>query len=113
MAHTRSLTTFRQAMGPHYDLSALWEEHTYLEFGARDAGATMKTMGMDEAQVGRRTGTACRVERTRRRRQGNAAFKAGRYDEAYRMYTEALEMNGSSAVVARANRAMALLKMKR
>jgi carboxymethylenebutenolidase len=44
MAHTRSLTTFRQAMGPHYDLSALWEEHTYLEFGARDAGATMKTM---------------------------------------------------------------------
>jgi carboxymethylenebutenolidase len=31
-------------MGPHYDLSALWEQHTYLEFGARDAEATMKTM---------------------------------------------------------------------
>ncbi len=44
MAHSRSLTTFRQAMGPHYDLSALWEQHTYLEFGARDAEATMKTM---------------------------------------------------------------------
>ena len=44
MAHSRSLTTFRNAMGPHYDLSALWEQHTYLEFGARDADATMKTM---------------------------------------------------------------------
>jgi carboxymethylenebutenolidase len=44
MAHSRSLTTFRGAMGPHYDLSALWEQHTYLEFGARDAEATMKTM---------------------------------------------------------------------
>jgi carboxymethylenebutenolidase len=44
MAHSRSLTTFRGAMGPHYDLSALWEQHTYLEFGARDADATMRTM---------------------------------------------------------------------
>jgi carboxymethylenebutenolidase len=44
MAHSRSLTTFRNAMGPHYDLSALWEQHTYLEFGARDAAATMQTM---------------------------------------------------------------------
>jgi carboxymethylenebutenolidase len=44
MAHSRSLTTFRAAMGPDYDLSALWEQHTYLEFGARDAEATMRTM---------------------------------------------------------------------
>ncbi len=44
MAHSRSLTTFREAMGPHYDLSALWEQHTYLEFGVRDAEATMRTM---------------------------------------------------------------------
>jgi len=44
MAHSRSLTTVRNAMGPRYDLSALWEQHTYLEFGARDAEATMKTM---------------------------------------------------------------------
>ncbi len=44
MAHSRSLTTFREAIGPHYDLSALWEQHTYLEFGARDAEATMRTM---------------------------------------------------------------------
>ena len=44
MAHTRSLATFRSAMGPHYDLSALWEQHTFLEFGARDAEATMRTM---------------------------------------------------------------------
>ena len=44
MAHSRSLRTFRTAMGPHYDLSALWERHTWLEFGARDAEATMRTM---------------------------------------------------------------------
>ena len=44
MAHSRSLTTFRNTMGPHYDLSSLWEQHTYLEFGARDAEATMRTM---------------------------------------------------------------------
>jgi hypothetical protein len=31
-------------MGPRYDLSALWEQHTFLEFGARDAAATMTTM---------------------------------------------------------------------
>jgi carboxymethylenebutenolidase len=50
MAHSRTLTTFRDAMGPHYDLSALWEHHTYLEFGARDAAATMRTM-VDEPYV--------------------------------------------------------------
>ena len=44
MAHTRSLALFRRVMGPHYDLSALWENHTMLEFGARDAAATMRTM---------------------------------------------------------------------
>jgi carboxymethylenebutenolidase len=44
MAHSRSLTTFHNAIGPIYDLSALWEQHTYLEFGARDADATMRTM---------------------------------------------------------------------
>jgi carboxymethylenebutenolidase len=44
MAHSRSLTLFKQAIGPSYDLSALWEEHTRLEFGARDAAATMRTM---------------------------------------------------------------------
>jgi len=44
MAHTRSLTLFRRVMGPVYDLSALWERHTELEFAARDADATMTTM---------------------------------------------------------------------
>ena len=44
MAHTRSLALFRRVLGPHYDLSALWENHTNLEFGARDAAATMATM---------------------------------------------------------------------
>ncbi len=44
MAHTRSLALFRRVLGPRYDLSALWENHTSLEFGARDAAATMTTM---------------------------------------------------------------------
>lgn len=44
MAHSRSIAALRAAMGPHYDLSMLWEQHTALEFGARDAAATMRTM---------------------------------------------------------------------
>ncbi len=44
MAHSRSIAALRQAMGPHYDLSALWEAHTKCEFGDRDAAATMHTM---------------------------------------------------------------------
>jgi carboxymethylenebutenolidase len=44
MAHSRSIALFRKVMGPHYDLSALWETHTMHEFGTRDVDATMKTM---------------------------------------------------------------------
>jgi carboxymethylenebutenolidase len=44
MAHSRSIAHFRKVMGPHYDLSALWETHTMHEFGTRDVDATMKTM---------------------------------------------------------------------
>ena len=44
MAHTRSIALFRRAMGPRYDLEALWERHCGAEFATRDAGATMETM---------------------------------------------------------------------
>ena len=44
MAHSRSIALFRKVMGPHYDLSALWDRHTELEFGERDAEETMATM---------------------------------------------------------------------
>ena len=44
MAHSRSIALFRKVMGPHYDLSALWDVHTMHEFGTRDVDATMKTM---------------------------------------------------------------------
>src|SRR5262249_35634419 len=44
MAHSRSIALLRHAIGPHYDLSALWDQHTFHEFGARDVAATMKTM---------------------------------------------------------------------
>jgi carboxymethylenebutenolidase len=44
MAHSRSLAVFRAVLGPHYNLSDLWDKHTEYEFGTRDAEATMKTM---------------------------------------------------------------------
>jgi len=44
MAHSRSIAMFRRVIGPNYDLSALWEQHTLYEFGTRDVDATMKTM---------------------------------------------------------------------
>ena len=44
MAHSRSIALFRKVLGPHYDLSALWDRHTELEFGVRSAEATMATM---------------------------------------------------------------------
>jgi carboxymethylenebutenolidase len=44
MAHTRSIALFRRVLGPQYDLSALWDKHTELEFVTRSAEETMKTM---------------------------------------------------------------------
>ncbi len=44
MAHSRSIALFRKVMGPHYDLSALWEKHCEYEFATRDVDATMATM---------------------------------------------------------------------
>ena len=44
MAHSRSIALFHKVMGPHYDLSALWDLHTMHEFATRDVDATMKTM---------------------------------------------------------------------
>ncbi|HTR85531.1 MAG TPA: dienelactone hydrolase family protein [Reyranella sp.] len=44
MAHSRSIALFRKVMGPHLDLSALWDAHTYHEFATRDVDATMATM---------------------------------------------------------------------
>lgn len=44
MAHQRSIATLKAAIGPHYDLSALWDKHCEYEFNARDVDATMATM---------------------------------------------------------------------
>jgi len=44
MAHSRSIALLRKVLGPHYDLSALWDRHTMYEFATRDVAATMKTM---------------------------------------------------------------------
>jgi carboxymethylenebutenolidase len=44
MAYTRTIALLRRVLGPHYDLSALWETHRACEFVSRDAAATMRTM---------------------------------------------------------------------
>ncbi|HEX7053190.1 MAG TPA: dienelactone hydrolase family protein [Burkholderiales bacterium] len=44
MAYTRTLAVLRKVLGPHFDLSALWERHRACEFEIRDADATMRTM---------------------------------------------------------------------
>ncbi len=44
MAHSRTIAALRRVLGPHYDLAALWEQHCYYEFAARDVDKTMATM---------------------------------------------------------------------
>lgn len=44
MAHERSIAAFKKEIGPHFDLSALWDKHCEYEFATRDVAATMKTM---------------------------------------------------------------------
>jgi len=44
MAHQRSIAALKAAMGPHYDLSALWDKHCEYEFGTRNVADTMSTM---------------------------------------------------------------------
>ncbi|MFO1067490.1 MAG: dienelactone hydrolase family protein [Geminicoccaceae bacterium] len=44
MAYSRSLALFRQVLGPHYNLSVLWDKHCEHEFATRDVNATMATM---------------------------------------------------------------------
>jgi carboxymethylenebutenolidase len=44
MAHQRSIAALRTAIGPSFDLSALWDRHCLYEFGTRDVDATMGTM---------------------------------------------------------------------
>ncbi|MEV0946270.1 dienelactone hydrolase family protein [Rhodococcus sp. NPDC049939] len=50
LAYSRTLAVLREAIGPRYDLSALWDSHTYYEFEARDVPGTMSTM-VDEPYV--------------------------------------------------------------
>lgn len=44
LAHSPTIGLLRQAIGPRYDLNALWNRHCDCEFGIRDAAETMKTM---------------------------------------------------------------------
>ncbi|AOW92375.1 carboxymethylenebutenolidase [Rhodococcus sp. WMMA185] len=50
LAYSRTLAVLRETIGPRYDLSALWDSHTYYEFEARDVPGTMSTM-VDEPYV--------------------------------------------------------------
>ncbi|KAK8181148.1 hypothetical protein BC567DRAFT_284277 [Phyllosticta citribraziliensis] len=45
LSHTRTLSFLKPLLGgPYFDLEAIWDEHTYHEFAARDVPATMATM---------------------------------------------------------------------
>ncbi|KAL9081164.1 MAG: hypothetical protein Q9157_000255 [Trypethelium eluteriae] len=45
ISHTRTLAFLKPLMkGPHFDLEAIWEEHTMLEFATRSPERTMSTM---------------------------------------------------------------------
>ncbi|MDG5496933.1 dienelactone hydrolase family protein [Niveispirillum sp. BGYR6] len=44
LAHERSITALRPVIGPHYNLSALWDEHVRHEFDTRNVPDTMATM---------------------------------------------------------------------
>ncbi len=44
MAHQRSIAALKPAIGPDFDLSALWDKHCEYEFGSRDVDRTMSTM---------------------------------------------------------------------
>lgn len=44
MAHQRSIATLKSAIGPHFNLSALWDKHCEYEFATRNVDETMATM---------------------------------------------------------------------
>jgi carboxymethylenebutenolidase len=44
MAYSRTIAFLRRNLGPRYNLSDLWDQHTRFEFATRDVDATMKTM---------------------------------------------------------------------
>jgi carboxymethylenebutenolidase len=45
ISHTRNLSFLKRFMnGPYFDLEAIWNEHTYYEFGERSVEKTMATM---------------------------------------------------------------------
>lgn len=44
MAHQRTIAALKRAIGPDYDLSALWDKHCEYEFGTRNVEDTMATM---------------------------------------------------------------------
>ena len=44
MAYSRTIGALRRALGPEYDLSALWDKHLEHEFATRDLEANMRTM---------------------------------------------------------------------
>lgn len=44
IAHERSVAVLRKAIGPHYNLSHLWDKHCEYEFDTRNVDDTMATM---------------------------------------------------------------------
>ncbi|PGH04109.1 hypothetical protein AJ80_08571 [Polytolypa hystricis UAMH7299] len=56
LAHTRTLTFVKKlSAGPHFDLEAIWDEHTHFEFEDRSVSKTLGTM-VQEPYVNDMTG---------------------------------------------------------
>ncbi len=44
IAYSRTLAALRGALGPHYDLEAIWDQHLACEFATKDHAAALETM---------------------------------------------------------------------
>ncbi len=47
LAYQRTVEALKKAIGPHFDLSRLWDQHCACEFETRDIAATMVTMVLE------------------------------------------------------------------
>lgn len=74
------------------------------------AGAAKRANGGRRAKPQDEAAAAAEAAAEARKEDGNATFRAGRYDEAVRHYSAAMQLHPRGAVY-RANRAMAYLKL--
>lgn len=89
-----------------------WQPAAAAAAGAAAAGSSGKSAGAARRNGGNRGGELSpqQAAAAARKEDGNVAFKAGRYEEAVRLYSAAVQLDPQAAVY-HANRAMAYLKL--